>query len=189
MSATTILSRPRMCVNGTSHLADSSSSSRDQQYSMHIEISPFSRILPGSSICPPLVIKVEGPSRYSSLGSVWAYASLTTETGAAIPASQNGILKGRCCDSLQLTNNESVGYAVFNDLSLTRPGRYRIRISLIEMNRPGQVGGGRNVQQTFSDVITVDPSAEIPRICEFSRLVFQAHTYRHTSCECICDFE
>lgn len=164
MSSTAVLTRQVMTRNETSHCL--SGGVNNQPYNMQLVLKPYSRVTPGSSVCPPLVVKIDGHSQYTSLANVWAYVSLTSETGAALPPSVTGVLRGNCCESLQFSSDTY--YAVFNTLAVSRPGRYRIRISLIEMSRPGQISGGRNIQQAFSEVITVDPSAEKPRICEFS---------------------
>ena len=121
-------------------------------YKMEMVIRPLSAIKPGVTMHPPVVVALKAQTSrgerdgiYRELGDVsgiWAFVSLVTEDGnQSLAPPRTDLLLGRIVDSIHPafdnTNSEgpTVGYAIFPDLAIAEPGRYCLRISLIDMDR------------------------------------------------------
>lgn len=119
---------------------------------MDMVIRPLIAIRPGVVMHPPIVVALKaGASRsernlaYRNVGDVsgiWAFISLVTEDrNQSLAPPRTDLLLGRTVDSIRPffdesdAENPTVGYAVFADLAIAEPGRYCLKISLIDMDR------------------------------------------------------
>ena len=155
---------------------------------LELLVKPPALLPPNTHLRLPVLVAVKsphvkengvGPRQTGDMSGVWALVSLLTADGSeVIVPPRTGLLTGRTVASIHAPsaqaepNREIVGYAHFSDLTITTPGQYRLRISLIDMdsNGPsytGSTGGGRNIYSISSDVITVDSGAILGEPCKF----------------------
>jgi hypothetical protein len=153
---------------------------RSEKYKMKIILQPPPEVRTSVRIDPFLVVSL-GPrspqsgrsTPTSNMSGVWAMASLTTADGTEVlTPPRPDLLEGQLVDSVHLPmepgSGPETGYALFPNLRVQQPGRYRIRISLIDMDSNGSsLGmssqGGMNVQVVNSSVFTVHPAAPLFR--------------------------
>jgi hypothetical protein len=149
---------------------------RSERYKMNIILQPPPEVRTSARIEPFPVISL-GPcspkssrsTPISDMSGVWALASLTTADGTEVlTPPRPDLLEGQLVDSIHLAmeadSGPETGYALFPNLRVQQPGRYRIRISLIDMDSNGSsLGmtsqGGMNLQVVNSSVFTVHPTA------------------------------
>lgn len=153
-------------------------------YEMHIIIQPPVESRPGNTLTPPLIISLrrnEGSRTeerlIADIHSYWAFVSAVSEDGlVALAPPSNSLLSGTLADSVheaRLTEaEEDVGHVAFQNLAINQTGRFRLRISLLQMpgsqDGPSRGGWGqasvRNIASVLSHVIRVENSASAPRI-------------------------
>ena len=170
---------------GTSTRTQTESSSVESDlYEMHIIIQPPIESRPGNTLTPPLIISLrrkEGSRTeerlIADIHSYWAFVSAVSEDGlVALAPPSNSLLSGTLADSVheaRLTEaEEDVGHVAFQNLAINQAGRFRLRISLLQMpgsqDGPSRGGWGqasvRNIASVLSHVIHVENSASAPRI-------------------------
>lgn len=107
--------------------ADSGSSSRE--YGMTFEIAPPAAVRPGTPFTLPVIVAVRpaGSTRASPTQQLVVNISLRNEAGTtAVPG-----LIGTLTSSVRSRNgNTNNGYGRFSPLTITQPGRYRLRVML-----------------------------------------------------------
>lgn len=170
-----------------------------EPYQMAFVIQPRPSVRTGSTLFPPLIVAVQPRElkRHSdareigNMGGVWAFASLVTDDATATLAPpRTELLIGRTADSIHIapsqpgSDHPDSGYAVFSDLAITQPGRYRIRVSLIDMDSNGSLHGqplqgGRNLQSVVSTPITVQNEATSPTAGEDATAMTWMKLMRH----------
>lgn len=70
-------------------------------------------------------------------GNIWAFASLIEDTGSTAP--REDLLSGQRADSVHILSAQNgdlqntFGYASFPHLQISQPGRFRLRITAIDM--------------------------------------------------------
>ncbi|MCJ1340573.1 hypothetical protein MMC09_005869 [Bachmanniomyces sp. S44760] len=146
-------------------------------YNMSILIEPPQEVCPGNLLHPPVIIRLdqnntsngEAPVQPSDRNVLWALASLVTEDGAtAVAPPDLSIFRGTLVSSVQTLNDQEqnghLGFLHFSDLAIQRPGRFRIRFSVMTMNtdenmEPGRSAGVVNLQSTTSRIINVHSNA------------------------------
>ncbi|KKY20802.1 hypothetical protein UCRPC4_g04074 [Phaeomoniella chlamydospora] len=114
-----------------------------------------------------------GPRGTGDMSGVWAFVSLaTSDDNEVLAPPRTDLLIGRTAASVFAPgpraepNRQIVGYAQFSDLMITVPGKYRIRVSLIDMDTDGPSysegsQGGLNLCTITSDPIDVTASAPL----------------------------
>jgi hypothetical protein len=121
---------------------------------MELAIAPPSRIAAGISLQIPLVVTFttgtqtdkgepenSEPLVLPDLSGVWAFVSLTTpDMQQSLAPPQTDLLRGRTADSIhpvyaeQEGESATIAYATFPELAITKPGQYRIKVNIIDMN-------------------------------------------------------
>lgn len=119
---------------------------------MELAIAPPSRVGVGVILRQPVVVTFnssEGGKRANGGGTltlqdmsgVWAFVSLTSaDMRQTLDPPQSDLLRGRRTDSIHPIHQDQEGehvtiaYAKFRELVITKPGSYRIRVNLIDMN-------------------------------------------------------
>jgi hypothetical protein len=119
---------------------------------MDLVIRPVPAIRPGVVMHPPVVLALKAPTArserdrpYRDIGDVsgmWAFVSLVSEDQSqSLAPPRDDLLTGSAAGCIRPILDESdpedltVGYAVFSDLAIAEPGTYRLKISLIDMDR------------------------------------------------------
>ncbi|KIW39091.1 uncharacterized protein PV06_08902 [Exophiala oligosperma] len=129
---------------------------------MELAIGPPSRIAAGVPIESPIVVTFAAakPENYKTkdesdddfedvegmmiadFDGVWVLVSLTTpQMDQSLAPPRTDLLRGRTADSIHAISQEQEGdiptlaYATFTDIVITEPGRYRIKVYIIDMNR------------------------------------------------------
>lgn len=106
-----------------------------------LAVQPPSRVRPGAPLYPPIAARLSSEtSVFEELSQKWAVATLIRSSGEVLYDK----LRGRIADSahpLPETNSSSGpvqwsdrAYFYFPDLKIEEPGRYKIRISLMQMD-------------------------------------------------------
>ena len=99
--------------------------SSSREYGLIFEIPPPSAVRPGTPFTLPVVVAVR-PTANPSAQQLVANVSLRTESGANAPG-----IGGTLTSSVRSRNgNMTSGYAKFSPLTITQPGRYKIRVML-----------------------------------------------------------
>lgn len=86
---------------------------------------------------PVVVLFDQGEEHSSDADDVWAFASLIGETSSSDPL--DDWLSGQRADSVHTLSAQNAdlqntfGYASFPHLQISRPGRFRLRITAIDM--------------------------------------------------------
>jgi hypothetical protein len=181
--ATTQRDNQRACSDheeaaGMSRPPVNDAASRSGSYHiLTILVEPPGQTRPGLLLNPPLVMRLErgsdpngGQPMPVDPALFWAVVSVVpADSDNPLSATQVGILTGTPVDSVHPLNPDAtgrdIGYMSFTDLAIREPGRYRLRINLIQMNAVGHSNvppfeGGLSVQNMLSRVITVDPDVE-----------------------------
>ncbi|KIW12118.1 hypothetical protein PV08_09392 [Exophiala spinifera] len=129
---------------------------------MELAVGPPSRIAAGLALQSPIVVtfsptkpnesKAEDQSdnggeimetmMSADFNGVWALLSLTTpQMDQSLAPPRTDLLRGRTADSIHPVSQEQEGdsptlaYATFSDITITQPGQYRLKVSIIDMNR------------------------------------------------------
>ncbi|EXJ92125.1 hypothetical protein A1O3_00675 [Capronia epimyces CBS 606.96] len=75
------------------------------------------------------------------LSGIWAFVSLTTpDMEQSLAPPRTDLLRGRTADSIHPVHQDQDGdrptlaYATFPELIITQPGRYRMKVNIIDMN-------------------------------------------------------
>ena len=123
---------------------------------MELAVAPPPRVAAGVSFHTPLVVTFSGSSTAASeddqqklgepftlpdLSGVWTFLSLTTaDTREDLAPPRKDLFCGTNVDSVhpvyyeQEVDRPTIAYATFPGLVINEPGRYRIKISIIDMN-------------------------------------------------------
>ena len=157
-----------------------------KMFDMSIVLEPAAHVRPGNVLRPPMVIKLKHRNAGSNFGGrqpdyahLWALASIVSEEGTtALAPPRTDLLLGSPVNSIHKAartgNDEEVGYVCFSDLAFQKPGKYRIRVSLIRMEGLGgsaasSVQGGANLQSVVSRIIQVDAAATVSPCSKYFR--------------------
>jgi hypothetical protein len=123
----------------------------DILFTMQLAIQPPKRVAVGVAFRIPIVvtfaandaIRDRDPSldTVSKFSGVWAFLSLMSEDKRQSLAPPNtDLLQGHVADSIhplmkqQVGDSQTIGYASFRNLVVTKPGRYCFRVTIIDMN-------------------------------------------------------
>lgn len=99
--------------------------SSSHEYGLIFEIPPPSAVRPGTPFTLPVIVAVR-PSGNPSAQQLVANVSLRTESGTSAPG-----IGGTLTSSVRSRNgNMNSGYAKFSPLTISQPGRYKIRVML-----------------------------------------------------------
>jgi hypothetical protein len=126
----------------------------DLPFDMELAISPPSRVAVGITLDTPLVVTFNASEMRGRRASeeeqgfemegIWAFLSLVTEDRSrSLAPPRDDLVRGKRVDSVhrlhrdeeQDAKNETVAYASFPDIAITKPGRYCFRVSVIDINR------------------------------------------------------
>lgn len=110
---------------------------------MDIVVEPPSRLTAGNQMTVPLVVVLRRVAdQHLETSGLWMFISLLIEHADRYwMVTDSEMLQGRRVDSIhpmpcsRERGRDCVGYSSFSDLAVRRPGRYRIRVDLIDMNR------------------------------------------------------
>ncbi|KAI9055423.1 hypothetical protein LZ554_000377 [Drepanopeziza brunnea f. sp. 'monogermtubi'] len=139
---------------------------RDEMLGLAVEPPPSTR--PGLPLYPPVAARISSETDiYGELAQTWAVATLIRYSGE----NQHNQLGGKAADSAHpLSDSSSSGarrdraYFYFPDLFIDRPGRYKIRISLMKMDYScdeHQAGVARVLEYVDSRTIIVEDGSNI----------------------------
>ncbi|KAL8666502.1 MAG: hypothetical protein Q9168_007471 [Polycauliona sp. 1 TL-2023] len=145
---------------------------------MQIILQPPVESQPGNTLLPPMIISLRKSSAShteeasnADTSGCWAFVSVVSEDGLVALAPPNGsLLSGTLADSVhqgRLTEAEGeIGHLVFDNMVINRAGRFRLRISLLQMpgGQDALSTGVRNVASVLSHVIHVREGAPVPRL-------------------------
>lgn len=121
---------------------------------MELAVTPPPCVAAGLKLHSPLVVTFSGPPTtgerrqendqaftLSTFSGIWVFLSLTTsDMTQSLSPPRNDLFNGTKADSIhqvyceQDSDRRTVAYATFPDLAITRPGSYRIKATLIDMN-------------------------------------------------------
>jgi hypothetical protein len=124
---------------------------------MEFAVVPPPRVAAGVPLRNPLVVTFSGgsvapadkraiwaPCVLPDLSGIWVFLSLTTaETRENLAPPREDLFSGKRADSIHPVHLEQRGQrptlavATFPDLVINKPGRYRIRVNIIDMNAYG----------------------------------------------------
>lgn len=121
------------------------------QQAMELAIAPPSRIGVGVVLNQPLVVTFSTSEKDKSANSealairdtsgIWAFVSLTSaDMQETLDPPHGDLLRGRRTDSIHPVHHDqegdhvTVAYARFRELVITKPGSYRFRVNIIDMN-------------------------------------------------------
>ena len=142
-----------MMENG--HAGSGASAQRTDRLVMELAVAPPPRVAAGVSLETPLVVTFSGLSRnprnewqssgqvftLAHLSAIWVYLSLTTvDMEETLITRREDLFCGKRADSVhrlyceQDEDRSMVGYAAFADLVISQPGRYRIKVNIIDMD-------------------------------------------------------
>ena len=153
-------------------------------YEMQIVIQPPVELRPGNILRPPTVVslrKVGASHREEGLNTdingYWAFVSVVSEEGlVALAPPSTSLISGTLANSVhhgRLTAAEDdVGHLAFLNLAINQTGRFRLRISLLQMpGHPENMAAGeseppdvKNIASVMSDVIHVKHDAAASQI-------------------------
>ncbi|KAJ9602149.1 hypothetical protein H2200_013269 [Cladophialophora chaetospira] len=122
---------------------------------MEFAVTPPRRVAAGMRLQIPLVVTFSGTSNtrddrrvngetvaLSDFSGMWIYLSLTTaDMRESLAPPRNDLFSGRKADSIhqvyceQDSNRPTIAYATFPDVLFTRPGSYRLKVAVIDMNQ------------------------------------------------------
>lgn len=140
----------------------------DDTFIMNMVVQPPKWTRPGN-VLSPVVVRIHHKIADSSnglsthdTGLMWAMVSLASEDGTTTLAPpRNDLLGGSLVSSFHHATpsdgDQEVGHVSFMDLAIRIPGRYRIKVSLLQMAFGAKSRDGTNLQDTMSHVIQVDP--------------------------------
>lgn len=148
-------------------------------YEMHIVIQPPVESRPGNILRQPTVVSLRkvGASRReerlsTNINGYWAFVSVVSEDGlVALAPPSTSLISGTIANSVHegraTEAEEDVGHLTFPNLAINQTGRFRLRISLLQM--PGspenlpigelKVPDVKNIASVVSDVIHVKNDA------------------------------
>ena len=141
-----------------------------------LAVQPPSRARPGAPLYPPIAARLSSEtSVFEELSQKWAVATLVRSSGEVL----HDKLSGKVADSAHPLPESGANsgpvqwfdraYFYFPDLKIDEPGRYKIRISLMQMDYSGVSsphGEAVVCEEVDSRSIVIDdraPSPTIPR--------------------------
>lgn len=139
-----------------------STGSSSREYGITCVVGPPTSVRPGVPFTLPVVVAVRsmGSTAGSSVQQLVAGLSLKAESGASATG-----LGGTLTSSVRSQNgNTTPGYAKFSPLTISCPGRYRIRVMLSAASQ----GGVMTKEYIDTNVIEVDsgaPATQKPSMC------------------------
>ena len=150
-------------------------------YKMHILIQPPVESRPGSILRQPTVVSLRkvGVSHREGLSTdingYWAFVSVVSEDGmVALAPPSTSLISGTIAvhEGRSTEAEEDVGHLEFPNLAINQTGRFRLRISLLQMLGSSEglsVGeseprGVKNIASVVSDVIHVKHDAAAPQL-------------------------
>lgn len=140
-----------------------STGSSSREYGLTFEIAPPDAVRPGVPFTLPVVVAVRamGNSENGSAHQLVANASLRTESGTCASG-----LGGTLTSSVRSRNGNTVpGYAEFSPVTISQPGRYRLRAMLGAASQNGVM----TKEFIDSNVIQVEsgaPATQRPSTCD-----------------------
>ena len=139
-----------------------------------LAVQPSSRVRPGMPLYPPIVARLASETNmFQELSQIWAVATLLRPSGEVLLDQ----LGGRIADSAHPMPNTARShgpsssrsardraYFYFPDLVISEPGRYHIRVSLMQMEYSHESLDGvvRVLEYVDSRCITVEDNAPNP---------------------------
>ena len=177
----------------------------ERSYSLEVAVQPPGVAQVGVPLYPPLVIRMHihddhgyEISGEDELGGMFAHATLYNESGnpPSLAPPDIFLLSGRLSQSLDLLNEPGVSssgsnlqsqqqgsYAIFPDLTINRPGRYILGVSLFKVDcgstiqsasavTNGGGGGGTNLEEAKTSMMVVQEGAVATQIGKSLRLLF-----------------
>ncbi|ODM21162.1 hypothetical protein SI65_04215 [Aspergillus cristatus] len=136
-----------------------------REYSMTFEISPPTAVRPGVPFTLPVIVAIRSGNPGNGTDQLAANVFLKSESGASVSA-----LGGPLTSSVRSRNgNTTSGYARFSPLTISQPGRYRLRVILGAASQCGVM----TKEYINSGVITVDagaPASQRPTAAQVSKL-------------------
>lgn len=137
------------------------------EYSMAFEITPPTAVRPGTPFTLPVIVAIRSGSPGNGTEQLAANVSLKSESGATVTG-----LGGPLTSSVRSRNgNTTSGYAKFSPLTISQPGRYKLRVMLGAASQNGVV----TKEFIDSGVITVDggaPASQRPSMFYYSGIPF-----------------
>jgi hypothetical protein len=166
-----------------------------RRYSLEVAVQPPALAKAGVPLYPPLIVRVHIHDASGAeitgedeLGGLFAQTALYQENGnsPSLAPPDVYLLSGRLSQSLDLldeagsTDGAAIGnlhgsYALFPDLTINKPGSYRLGVSLFKVEggmrihssdsglMNGGAGGGTTVQEKKTNVINVQEDS-VPTI-------------------------
>jgi hypothetical protein len=126
---------------------------------MSVIVNPPSHIRPGEKFGSPLVVDLKASAKEPS--NLLTVLSVVSEDGKTTLAPSAPILDGNLSGSLQFLDAQPPAQAkpihLFRDIRLRKPGKYRLRVSMMEKRNAATYV---NVAQVLTDVITVDANVK-----------------------------
>ena len=162
----------------------------DKTYSLEFALQPPCITTVERPLGHPVVVRIRtyDPSgaEFSpedELGTLFAQATLYDETGRMpLAPPDRYLLSGSLSRSVESVDAEKISrsYAIFSDIRINRPGRYRIGVSLFKIDegraisvgsqsgRYLRTGGGVSVEETISNIVEVhDGPTRVPRLGKY----------------------
>lgn len=122
-----------------------------REYGMTFEISPPTAVRPGVPFTLPVIVAVRSGNPGNGTDQLAANVCLKNESGTSVSA-----LGGPLTSSVRSRNgNTTSGYARFSPLTISQPGRYKLRVMLGAASQCGVM----TKEYIDSGVITVDAGA------------------------------
>jgi len=173
----------------------------ERSYSLEVAVQPPTVAQVGVPLYPPLLVRMHtyGGSGHEisgedELGGMFAHAALYDESGnpPSLAPPDMFLLSGRLSQSLDLLNELGAAssgnsplshlqgsYAVFPDLTINRPGRYVLGVSVFKVDggrairsasavANGGGGGGTNLEEAKTTMIDVQEGTVATRIGKWS---------------------
>ncbi|KAL4736944.1 hypothetical protein BDV11DRAFT_164242 [Aspergillus similis] len=137
-------------------------------HSLTFVIEPPTSAIPGAPFSIPVVVAVRSVANASSdpLQQLGARVVLWDESGTSSPVD----LTGSTSTSVRSrTGNSTSGYAVFNLLTVERPGRYKLRVMLV-LNTAGGVSVQGSIDSGPIHVHSGAAASQPPTPAQISKL-------------------
>ena len=142
--------------------------SSSQEYGMTFEITPPTAVRPGTPFTLPVIVAIQSGNPGNGTEQLAANVSLKSESGATVSG-----LAGPLTSSVRSRNgNTTSGYARFSSLTISQPGKYKLRVMLGAASQNGVM----TKEFIDSGVITVDggaPASQRPSMLYNSGIRFK----------------
>lgn len=158
--------------------------SSNRRYTIEVAVQPPSDARAEATLYPPLVVRVhihdsngKEITGEDELSGLFVQATLYQESGSppSLAPPDMYLLSGRLSMSLDLLSEsgsspQQGSYALFPDLKINRPGRYRLGVSLFKVEGLKPVGcsgasngggGGAMLEETKTDVICIQDGGSL----------------------------